>query len=146
MNKERYKMPVSVQVILFNKNNEVLLLKRNSTGFSDGLYGFIGGHVEKNEMVINAAIRETKEEIGIDINREDLVFKSVMNRKVDKNTEYIDFVFIVKDWQGNIKNMEADKCSELVWCKPNNLPKNIIDFEKYLIDNQDVFLSWGWKT
>lgn len=144
MNKERFKMPVSVQVILFNKNNEVLLLKRKSTGFSDGLYGFIGGHIEQNEQVIDAAIREVKEEIGIDINRDNLTFKAVMNRKVNENTEYIDFVFIVNDWQGKIKNMEPDKCSELLWYNPKNLPMNIIDFEKYLIENDEIFLSWGW--
>ena len=144
MNKERFKMPVSVQVIIFNKNEEVLLLKRKSTGFSDGLYGFIGGHVEKNEQVIDAAIREVKEEIGIDIKKENLLFKSVMNRKVNENTEYIDFVFIAKEWQGNIINMEPEKCSELTWYQINNLPQNIIDFEKYLIENNDLFLSWGW--
>lgn len=144
MNKERYKMPVSVQVILFNQNDEVLLLKRKSTGFSDGLYGFIGGHVEQNEQVIDAAIREVKEEIGIDIKRENLIFKSVMNRKVNENTEYIDFVFYVREWQGEIINREPEKCSELTWCKPNNLPENTIDFERYLIENDDIFLSWGW--
>lgn len=144
MNKERFKMPVSVQVILFNQNDEVLLLKRKSTGFGEGLYGFIGGHVEQNEQVIDAAIREVKEEIGIDINRKKLIFKSVMNRKVDENTEYIDFVFIAKEWQGNIINMEPEKCSELTWYQINNLPQNTIDFEKYLIENDDIFLSWGW--
>ena len=143
-NKERYKMPVSVQVILFNQNDEVLLLKRKSTGFSDGLYGFIGGHVEQHEHVIDAAVREVKEEIGIDIKKENLLFKSVMNRKVNENTEYIDFVFIAKEWQGNIINMEPEKCSELTWYQINNLPQNIIDFEKYLIENNDLFLSWGW--
>ena len=141
---ERYKMPVSVQVTLFNKNNEVLLLKRKSTGFSDGLYGFIGGHVEQNEQIIDAAIREVKEEIGINIDRENLIFKSVMNRKVNENTEYIDFVFCVREWQGKIKNIEPEKCTELVWYSPDNLPENIIDFEKYLIENDDIFLSWGW--
>lgn len=144
MNKERFKMPVSVQVILFNQNEEVLLLKRKSTGFSDGLYGFIGGHVEQNEQVIDAAIREVKEEIGIDINRKNLIFKSVMNRKVNENTEYIDFIFILREWKGNIINMEPEKCSELTWHNPNNLPQNTIDFEKYLIENDDIFLSWGW--
>ena len=89
-------------------------------------------------------IRLVKEEIGIDIKKENLLFKSVMNRKVNENTEYIDFVFIAKEWQGNIINMEPEKCSELTWYQINNLPQNIIDFEKYLIENNDLFLSWGW--
>ena len=48
MDNERYKMPTSVQLILFNENNEILLLKRKNTGFGDEKYGFVGGHVEKN--------------------------------------------------------------------------------------------------
>jgi len=143
-NKERCKMPISVQVILVNQNDEVLLLKRKSTGFGDGLYAFIGGHVEQNEQVTDAAIREVKEEIGININKKNLIFKSVINRKVNENTEYIDFVFCVKEWQGKITNMEPEKCSELAWYKTNNMPQNTIDFEKYLIENDDIFLSWGW--
>ena len=144
MKNERYKMPVTVQVMLFNKNNEVLLLKRHSTGFNDGLYGFVGGHVEKNEQIVDAAIREVKEEIGVDINRENLYFKSVLNRKISKNIAYVDFVFMTKKWKGSINNMEPEKCSELVWADLNNLPSQIMDFEKYLIENNDLFFSWGW--
>ncbi len=143
-NTERYKMPVSVQVILFNNKNEVLLLKRKSTGFSDGLYGFVGGHVEKNEQILDAVTRELKEEIGVDVKKENLKFKSVMNRKVNEDTEYIDFVFTVRKWNGTVKNMEPEKCSELIWYNPKKLPQNIIDFEKYLIENNDIFLAWGW--
>lgn len=56
-NKERYKIPVSVQILLFNENGEVLLLKRKKTGFGDSKYGFIGGHVEKGENIKKAIIR-----------------------------------------------------------------------------------------
>lgn len=144
MGEERYKMPVSVQIMLFNENNQVLLLKRKSTGFGDGEYGFVGGHVEKNEEIKRAIIRETKEEIGIEIKEQNLKFRSVLNRKVNDDIEYIDFVFMAKEWTGNIKNMEQGKCSELIWCDINNLPQNIIDFEKYLIENKDTFITWGW--
>ncbi len=144
MKKERYKMPVSVQMILTNEKNEILLLKRKSTGFSDEKYGLIGGHVEKNEDVKTAVIRETKEETNIDIAMEDIEFISVMNRKVDEDTEYIDFIFKAKKWRGNVKNMEPNKCSEIIWCKANQLPIDIIDFEKYIINNKNKLLLWGW--
>lgn len=144
MEKERYKMPVSVQIMLFNENEEVLLLKRKTTGFGDGKYGFIGGHVEKNEDVKKAIIREVKEEVDIELEERDLKFRNVLNRKVNENTEYIDFVFVAKEWKGNIKNMEPEKCSELIWCNPNNLPHNIIDFEKYILNSKDTCLIFGW--
>lgn len=143
-NKERYKMPVSVQILLFNENGEVLLLKRKKTGFGDSKYGFIGGHVEKGENVKKAIIREVKEEIGVEIAENDLKFRNIMNRKVNQDVEYIDFIFIAKKWKGNIRNMEPEKCSELKWCSLNKLPNNILDFEKYIIDNNKVYLDFGW--
>lgn len=145
MHKERYKMPVSVQILLFNKNEQILLLKRKSTGFGDEQYGFIGGHVEKNENVKKAIIREAKEEVGIEIDEQDLEFRNILNRKVNENTEYIDFVFTTKKWQGTIENMEPGKCSELLWCNINNLPNNMIDFEKYILSNEDKCLFFGWQ-
>lgn len=144
MNEERYKMPVSVQIILFDKDNQILLLKRKSTGFEDGKYGFIGGHVEENENVKKAIIREVKEEIDIEISEQDLEFRNVLNRKVNKKTEYIDFIFTARKWKGNIKNMEPEKCTEILWCNINNLPDNIIDFEKYILNSEDKCLFFGW--
>ncbi len=68
-----------------------------------------------------------------------------MNRKVNQDVEYIDFIFIAKKWKGNIRNMEPEKCSELKWCSLNKLPNNILDFEKYIIDNNKVYLDFGWQ-
>ena len=143
-NKERYKMPVSVKILLFNENGEVLLLKRKKTGFGDGEYGLIGGHVEKGENVKKAIIREVNEEIGIEIAENELQFRNIMNRKVNENIEYIDFVFTAKKWNGSIVNMEPEKCSELKWCSPDKLPSNTLDFEKYIINNQETYLDFGW--
>lgn len=144
MNEQRYKMPVSVQIILLNQKNEVLLSKRKSTGFCDGMYGLIGGHVEQGEQVINAIIRETKEEIGVKIKKEHINFKCIMNRKVDNTLEYIDFVFVVNNWNGAIANMEPEKCYELRWFDINNMPQNTIDFVKYLVNTEEKIILWGW--
>jgi 8-oxo-dGTP pyrophosphatase MutT (NUDIX family) len=41
----------------------------------------VSGHKEKDESVLDALIRETKEEADIDIKAKDIKFISVMNRK-----------------------------------------------------------------
>ena len=48
-----------VKVLLFNSKDEVLLCKIN------GVYNFIGGHIEGNETPVETAQREIKEEAGI---------------------------------------------------------------------------------
>jgi len=61
--------PDSVQVIAlvaaFNSNKEILLLKRPEDAHCGGLWSFPGGKVEKNEMPLDAAVRELREEAGL---------------------------------------------------------------------------------
>lgn len=73
---ERYKSKIVVDLLLKRKNEngkeEILLLLRENTGYLDGYYDLPGGHVDENEDLFAAMIREAKEEIGIDIFREDM--------------------------------------------------------------------------
>ena len=55
MKDDRYKVPVSVQLIL-KKDNNVLLLRRYNTGFADGHYALSAGHIEENEEIVEAMI------------------------------------------------------------------------------------------
>ena len=79
---KRHTLPISVQLLL-EKDNKILLMKRKNTGYEDGKYCLPGGHVEAHEEIRKALIREAKEEIGIDINMQDIEFYKVMNRKVN---------------------------------------------------------------
>ena len=55
---------LSVYLILQNQN-KVLLSKRKNTGWFDGYYSLIAGHLHPKESASTAIIREAKEEIGI---------------------------------------------------------------------------------
>ena len=54
----------TVGVFIFNKAGEILLLKSHKW---PGKYVVPGGHVELGERIEEAAIREAKEETGLDI-------------------------------------------------------------------------------
>jgi len=54
----------TVGVFIFNKGGELLLLKSHKW---PGQYVVPGGHLELGERLENAAIREAKEETGLDI-------------------------------------------------------------------------------
>ena len=54
--------------ILENKQNEILLLKRNQAAeLGPGLWGFPAGHIREREDPAHCALREMHEEIGKDI-------------------------------------------------------------------------------
>ena len=50
---------------------EVLLALRKNTGYRDGEYELPGGHVEEGEDLMQAMVREAKEELLINIKEED---------------------------------------------------------------------------
>ena len=54
-----------------------------------GTYSFPKGHVEEGEDLLEAAIRETREEVGVTIDPEDVI---------DMNPKFIDY----KDKEGNL--------------------------------------------
>ena len=143
--KERNKLPISVQLLLENKN-KILLMKRKNTGYEDGKYSLPGGHVEANEEIRNALVREAKEELGIDINVENIEFYKVLNRKVSENQEYVDFIFKVTQWSGDIKNNEQDKCEKIIWANKEQIPENTLDFIPRLLNkNESAYLPFNWE-
>ena len=88
---ERMKLPVSAQLFLI-EGDEILLLRRYNTGYEDSKYSVVAGHIDGNESVAEAMIREAKEEADITIAKEDLQTIHVMHRKKIRG-EYIDYFF-----------------------------------------------------
>lgn len=143
--KERMKLPVSAQLFLI-EDHKILLLRRYNTGYEDGRYSVVAGHIDGNETVAEAMIREAKEEADILIAREDLKTVHVMHRKKVRG-EYIDYFFFCNKWSGNIRNSEPHKCDDLRWFDINNLPDNMVDYVKEAISyykNGINFSEFGW--
>jgi ADP-ribose pyrophosphatase YjhB (NUDIX family) len=112
--------------ILLRRGSQTLLLKRQNTGYEDGKYGLPTGHIEFGESVKSAAIRQAKEEIGVDIEESDLDVFGVMHRI--KRVTYVDFFLTCQKWSGEISNREPEKCSELVWTDLDDLPPNMVPY------------------
>ncbi len=132
---DRFKMIASVYV-LFERDGKILMSRRANTGYEDGNYGLVASHVEDNESLTQAAIREAKEEAGVDIAPEDLEVKTTMHRK--QNDIRVDFFFVAKKWKGEITNMEPDRCDDLSWFSLDELPPNTIPYTRQVIDCYQV--------
>ena len=63
MSLARFMVRATVYLILIQKKN-ILLLRRFNTGWEDGNYSLISGHLDGKESVIQAMIREAEEEAG----------------------------------------------------------------------------------
>lgn len=141
----RKTFPVAVHLFLM-KDNEILLLRRFNTGYEDGNYSVIAGHIDGGEDVYTAMIREAKEEAGADIAPNDLKIVQVMHRK-KADEERIDYFFECSKWSGDIAIGELDKCDRLDWFAVDVLPDNTVDYIREAIMNYRggvAFSIFGW--
>jgi len=140
----RTSFPATVH-LLFIREDQILLARRLNTGYRDGEYSVPAGHLDGNETVIAAGVREAKEEVGVTINPNDMSFSSVMHRI--EGDERVDFFVQVHKWGGEIVNAEPDKCDDLRWVNMDELPNNIIPYVARAISNHlnNVrFDEFGW--
>jgi 8-oxo-dGTP pyrophosphatase MutT (NUDIX family) len=131
---ERHRVLLAVFILLY-KDGKILLLRRAHTGYMDGKLGLPSGHAEGNESAIAAIIREAKEEVGVTIAAEDLRLVHTTHRTAEEGGfEYIDLFFEAHSWQGEPRNMEPDKCSEVLWADPQILPADMIPAVRHALN------------
>lgn len=144
---ERFKLVVAVHLVLI-ENEKILLQRRYNTGYEDGNYSVVAGHIDGNESIIRAMQREALEEAGIKIKEEDLEIVHAMHRKTP-NRESIDYFFVCKKYEGKIQIMEKDRCDELAFYNLEDLPNNVIPYVRKGIENyinNKPFSVYGWEN
>ena len=106
----------TVGIFIFNQSNELLLVKSHKW---PGKYVVPGGHVELGERLEDAAIREAKEETGLDIY--DLKFVNFQQFIYDpsfwKKRHYIFFDYFCRT--DSLEVRLNDEAEEHVWVKPD---------------------------
>lgn len=132
--KERFKLIPAVYLVL-RQDNKVLLLRRANTGYQDGKYGLIAGHLDGDELGTVAMAREAKEEAGIDVDPNKLRFVHVVHRlsRDQAGQERIDLFYELTEWQGQLQNAEPEKCDDLSWFDINDLPDNMLPFVRRVL-------------
>ena len=148
MRPERFCAVVAVHLLL-RRGEEVLLLRRANTGYEDGNYSVIAGHLDGNETVSQAMVREAAEEAGIRVAPADLRFVHIMHRKEAADAdERIDLFFAATRWQGEPEIGEPEKCGELRWAALDALPSNMVPYVRVAIEQyrQNRFYAEFWPV
>ncbi len=146
---DRHKLvPASYLVLM--KEGKILLLRRFNTGYEDGNYSMVAGHVDVGEAFTQTLVREAEEEAGILLKSEDVKVVHVMHRKAE-DSERVDVFLMASRWVGEITNKEPYKCDDLSWFELSNLPLNIVPCVRSAIEciKKGVFYSefgWGEKV
>lgn len=144
LDSERYRIIVEVHLFLV-RDDHLLMLRRFNTGYEDGNYGVIAGHMDGDESAASAMAREAMEEAGITVLPSDLRLVHVMHRRT--NPERMALFFTATNWQGEPHNAEPDKCDELNWRPLAALPENTVDYVRAAITHRQngmVYSECGW--
>ena len=98
---EKKQIPkLAVDILITNDNGEIALIKRKFEPFK-GMYALPGGFVDYGETVENAAVREAKEETGLDVELQGMLgIYDELGR--DPRGHIISIVFIAKQTGGKI--------------------------------------------
>lgn len=130
-------IPAAYLVLLRDRadgRREVLLQLRRGTTYMDGWWACgAAGHVEQGETVLQGAVREAREELGIDLGVDDLTLAATAQRTCAIPSgleERIDLFVTATRWSGEPIIQEPDKAAELRWWPLSQLPEKVVPHER----------------
>tara|TARA_B100000029_G_scaffold84722_2_gene75379 strand:- start:2926 stop:3339 length:414 start_codon:yes stop_codon:yes gene_type:complete len=104
-------------VALIDWQGKVLISSRTKKKTLPSYWEFPGGKIKNNEMPEDAIVREVKEELSIEIDKQSLKGFNFNTYSYEKY-EIVIFFYICKSWKGTPKASENQK---ILWVEINNL-------------------------
>ncbi|MEV4293190.1 NUDIX hydrolase [Microbispora rosea] len=142
---------------------KVLLGRRQDTGYADGEWQIMpSGHLEEGESVVDTAVREAREELGIEVDGCEVVH--VMHHRNAGGTARIGMFLVPRSITGIPVNAEPHKCAELAWFPLDRLPERTVPYARAgveavrralasrppglpaAVDGSPVFSLHGWDV
>lgn len=105
---------------VFLKQGDTILLGKRKNCYGEGTWALPGGHLEYGEMLIEAAQREIKEELGIEVPYLKLL---TITENISDTNHYVHCSFLAEEFVGEIQCMEPDLCYEWRFFPLADLPK-----------------------
>lgn len=134
---------LSTFIFIFNQDSSrILLIKRNEEkrkkwGFD---WGIIGGKIDPGEYSVEAAIRETEEEIGLRLDPKELKLIDYEERPSQKHTSAVHFFYVVNINEDS-KIIINDESDEYGWFEMDKLPDQMLDKPDTIFKAQKFILN-----
>lgn len=141
----RFTLIAEVYLVPVDAQGRLLMLRRFNTGYEDGRYSLVAGHVDGGETLAAAMSREAAEEAGLAIDEADLQLVHVMHRRAEN--ERMGFFFRPRRWTGEAVNLEPHKCDDLSWFRWGDWPAATIPYIRAALEHieaGDAYSAFGW--
>ena len=134
-------------MLIENELWEYLFMKRANTWFRDGAFQIPAGHLEWEESMIDCAIRESKEELDIEILKNNCEVIHISHRvspqeKWSYSRIYFDIYVKINKYSWKLKINEPEKCSELKFVDIDNISKLEKELFSYDLDVIRKINAW----
>lgn len=133
-----------VHIWIRNRKGEYLISQRSANRSANPLmWESVGGSVLKGESSVQGAIREVKEEVGLDLKQEDgkLLFSQIrgcdVKYKGKKFNDIVDVWLFSYDGEVNLKNATEDEVADRKWMTASEI--RTLYEEKKLVPTLDYF-------
>lgn len=140
---------IDVHVLLI-RGDQILLTQRcDPNPAFDGRWHAPSGKLEAGESVLDAAVREAEEEVGVLIDPADLDHVHTMHVQGSGPEARLGLFFATERWLGEPSNQEPDKCRDVQWFALRTLPERLIDYPAAGIlayRQGTTFSVRGWET
>lgn len=113
-----------VHVLIVNRNKEVLLIRRSNTeDVLPGVWDIPGGTLEDGEDPKEGAIREAKEETGLDVENVRLIHYT-SNVDQERNKQFVRLIFSGGCASLDIQ-LNPEDHDEYCWVSPCDIPEDM---------------------
>jgi mutator protein MutT len=116
---------VGVGALIVDENGRLFLSRRGIKAKNErSLWEFPGGSVEFGEKLADALRREICEEYGVEIQVGELL-DVVDHILPDEGQHWVSPTFICTITSGEARILEPDKCAEIGWFAPDQMPEGL---------------------
>ncbi len=119
--------------LIARRGDTILMADRQNTGYADGQWSVVAGHIEAEESMFSALQREALEEAGVIIAKEDMRVVHVMHRNCGVENSRFDIFIESEKMIGEPYIAEPEKCSEMRWVSVLALPENTVPYVREAI-------------
>jgi 8-oxo-dGTP diphosphatase len=127
---QRFRTVLTARLLLEHREHLLFLAQTKANG---GGYTLPGGKIEGLEFAKDALIRETFEEVGVVVARNDLSLVHITHRKLNSVIEII-FLFHASDWSGDMAVKEPEKFREAIFLPADEPPERLTAVLKYSLE------------
>ena len=126
---------VGVGAIIVDERGRLFLARRGRKAKNErGLWEFPGGSVEMGERLVDALKREIREEYGVEIEVGELL-DVVDHILPTEDQHWVSPTFICRLASGEPTIREPEKCAEIGWFAPDQVPPDLTVISRENLEN-----------